>query len=603
MSQGAIRAGRAEILLRIRDQTRQGLSGAQRSLNRFALRTSLIGAGLGGATLGGGRLFAGFTREFARVEQLLGRFDSVLGGLSDSSGQFADTLAGKINQSGLAIRDTLAQFQAIGQGQGFSPEQANAISRELARATEDLIAFDDTIANSQEAVTKLFAVFTGETEPLRKFGADFRKQALDVEGAASRFGPAAESFSQSQRETLARLEQFRNRALASGITGQAEREVNTLSAQMRGLGAAVTDTTAAIGGTFGPQLAALTGVVSQTVRGFGEFATQNERIFQLAAVGVPVLGAVAGSFIAVGVGAQVLSFSLAGVVGTFTFVAGLGATIASAFGPVPVVLAGVGAGLVALSTNVGGSRDAITSALSSIAGQFSGLRKVGTETFDGIADALAASDLQGAGQIALLGLELAFRENTQSITSVWNGFVDGIVLTFTDRFADVENIATRASGFIAKTFANAFLAPGEAAAVGAAIDLKTNDSVNETNKTRERDLANIQEARRQEEDAAREKLSTLKTEFDQRRKNAQVAREEFELAQQAAAKTTPSDLVASVEASSARSQGTFGGGEVSRQFAPSVDKLREVVAASRENVAVNKKILANLQNTPVLRYA
>lgn len=317
VSQRAIQAGRAEILLRIRDQTQQGLENARRRLVSFAQSVSLAGVAITGFGAALTAPFARSAREFARVEQLLGRFDAVLGRLTVRGNVFAAGLAKNLNISANTVRDLVATFQALNQGSGLSGRQALNISTQLAEAALDLKAFDDRIASTEEAARILASGLSGETEPVRRaFGGDVTARALDLELLRLGINKTSAQATEAERK-MARFNLIIRQLSAAGVTGQAAREVNTLAARIEQLGDVSRDTFAAIGAAFGPTLATLAGSLVKGLKELGEFALANRALtasFALLAVSVPTVGialtALGVSAFGVSLGIQAISAAI-----------------------------------------------------------------------------------------------------------------------------------------------------------------------------------------------------------------------------------------------------------------------------------------------------
>lgn len=317
VSQRAIQAGRAEILLRIRDQTQQGLENARRRLVSFAQSVSLAGVAITGFGAALTAPFARSAREFARVEQLLGRFDAVLGKLTVRGNIFAIGLSDNLRISANTVKDLVATFQALNQGSGLSGRQAFDISTQLAKAALDLKAFDDRIQNTEEAARILASGLSGETEPVRRaFGGDVTARAVELELLRLGINKTSADATEAERK-MARFNLIIRQLAAAGVTGQAAREVNTLAARIEQLGDISRDTFASIGAAFGPTLATLAGSLVTGLKELGDFARENKTLtasIALLAVSVPTLGialtALGVSAFGVSLGIQAISAAI-----------------------------------------------------------------------------------------------------------------------------------------------------------------------------------------------------------------------------------------------------------------------------------------------------
>lgn len=290
-SGGAIAAGKASVIFG-GDTTalQQALRGTEMQLQAWGQRIQKLGRTMMAAGIAGAALFIKPIREAATVEQLLGRFDAVFGEFSKSAGEYADQLAKKINQSGLTIRDQMAQFNAYLKGIGFEPAAANAISRQLVEWTNDWIAFDDTIVNGQEAVDLFLSALSGEVRPARRMGADLRVLALDALAMSKGLGKASKDLTEVQRVQL-RMESIFTALTRSGVIGQAEREVKTLAAEFRGFKGAMRDMTVAVGMAIIKPFTEILRKMKEVVRWFERFAKIHPQVVEaFARISVVAIG-------------------------------------------------------------------------------------------------------------------------------------------------------------------------------------------------------------------------------------------------------------------------------------------------------------------------
>lgn len=355
----AILAGDAAVRFRAdRKRFKKDIELVKADLRSFNLAVGKIGTGLAAAGAAVTGSFILPVREFSRIEQLLGRFSAVFRDLEENAGSFADSLATKINQSGLDIRDQLAQFQSVLLGLGASPGQALGLSKQLAIYSQDLVAFDDTITNTQEATDKFLSAIAGEVRPARRIGgADIRQSALDAYLLSEGMAASANEATELQR-VLARLAIVFESVKRSGIAGQAEREVETLASLFRAFKARVVEVNFAIGKGLQPQIQELTKTVNTSLDRFEKFVITNRELVPLIAkLGVQSLGA--------GVALKASSVA-AGVVANGYGAIATAASRLTTLGPAGLVttaVVGGGALLIATSDDI---RDAFADAFEGI---------------------------------------------------------------------------------------------------------------------------------------------------------------------------------------------------------------------------------------------
>lgn len=175
-------------------------------------------------------------RAFSQEEQLAGRFASVFRDLADEAQSFSEVLAKDVKQSVSEIKDEMATFQGVLLGAGFDPGQALELSSLLTEATQDLLAFDDSLQSPTEAMERMLGGLAGMVIPVQRFGADIRKANIDKELEKLQGAMEATSAHATQQERiLARLNIMFEALGRAGAIGQARREAETLAASFRGL--------------------------------------------------------------------------------------------------------------------------------------------------------------------------------------------------------------------------------------------------------------------------------------------------------------------------------------------------------------------------------
>lgn len=306
VSASAIEAGRAVVRFMADDSSlRRSLQILSVDLKTWGSRISNLGRTMAIAGAAGASLFIKPIMEAARVEQLMQRFSAVFADYAQSAGKFADDLARRINQSRLTLRDQLSQYGAYLKGLGFDPQVATEMSKALVQLTQDWIAFDDTIVNGQEAMDLFLSALSGEVRPARRMGADLRVAAMDAEFLAKGVKNASVKMTELERVQW-RYRQINTALSRSGVIGQAEREVNTTAARIRGFKAAVLDMSVAVGNLLLPTFTRLTGKFTEAVRGLETLAASSRTM-------IPTLASMAVKVALLGSAFFVLGKAIAGV--------------------------------------------------------------------------------------------------------------------------------------------------------------------------------------------------------------------------------------------------------------------------------------------------
>ena len=89
---------------------------------------------------------------------------------------FSKTSIQDFGMSELTAKQVASRFQAMGTAMGFSQGKMADMSLQLTKLTADMASFYDM--EQSDVARNLQAVFTGETEPLRKYGLDLTQATL-----------------------------------------------------------------------------------------------------------------------------------------------------------------------------------------------------------------------------------------------------------------------------------------------------------------------------------------------------------------------------------------------------------------------------------------
>src|SRR5699024_9141163 len=113
---------------------------------------------------------------------------------------FADSALQMYGMSELTAKQIASRFQAMGVAMGFSRENMTDMSIALTQLTGDMASFWNT---SQEMVaTGLQSIFTGETEPLRKWGLDLSFATVEAWALSQGIDANMQKMTQMQKTLL-----------------------------------------------------------------------------------------------------------------------------------------------------------------------------------------------------------------------------------------------------------------------------------------------------------------------------------------------------------------------------------------------------------------
>lgn len=310
-------AGRAAVVARLEtSDLYRSLGQAERDLKKWGQNIAKMGAVTFAAGAAGLALIKPAIQEFATAQQLFGRFDSVFGALNERAKTFSQTLATDVNQSVLTVQDSMAQFQAMFRGAGFDPEQSFRLAKWATKASQDLLAFDDNLTNVDEAVQKVRSGLMGEIQPVIAYGADVRVE--NAKRQAREYGIQVKGVMSIQDQLITRVGILDKAFTRSGIFGQAAREVNTLTARMRGLQAALRDLRVAVGATLEGTMTRTLAVMTYAIRGAIEFINANQGLVRSFVILSSIAIAVGAALFLIGGAAIVLGGLFGGLASAIT---------------------------------------------------------------------------------------------------------------------------------------------------------------------------------------------------------------------------------------------------------------------------------------------
>lgn len=126
--------------------------------------------------------------------------DVTFGNMSEKMNEFADSALQMYGMSELTAKQIASRFQAMGVAMGFSKENMTDMSIALTQLTGDMASFWNT---SQEMVaTGLQSIFTGETEPLRKWGLDLSFATVEAWALSQGIDANMQKMTQMQKTLL-----------------------------------------------------------------------------------------------------------------------------------------------------------------------------------------------------------------------------------------------------------------------------------------------------------------------------------------------------------------------------------------------------------------
>lgn len=177
---------------------------------------------------------------------------------------FSKTSIQDFGMSELTAKQVASRFQAMGTAMGFSQGKMADMSLQLTKLTADMASFYDM--EQSDVARNLQAVFTGETEPLRKYGLDLTQATLKEWAMKQGLDADISSMTQAEKTMLRYQYVMANTAAAQGDFA---RTADTWANQVRILKQSFEQLAAIIGGAlinaFKPFVRTLNAVMQKVI--------------------------------------------------------------------------------------------------------------------------------------------------------------------------------------------------------------------------------------------------------------------------------------------------------------------------------------------------
>lgn len=140
--------------------------------------------------------------------------DVTFGDMKYKIEDLAATSITDLGMSELTAKQIASRFQAMGTAMGFTQEKMSDMSVELTRLAADMASFYNV---EQEDVAKsLQSIFTGETEPLRRYGIDLTNATIQEWALKRGIDANVDSMTQAEKALLRYQYTMANTAAAQG---------------------------------------------------------------------------------------------------------------------------------------------------------------------------------------------------------------------------------------------------------------------------------------------------------------------------------------------------------------------------------------------------
>lgn len=179
-----------------------------------------------------------YASDLAEVQNVV---DVTFGNSKNVIEDFSKNAIKQFGISELAAKDTAGRFQAMGTAVGFSQSKMADMSVELTKLSADMASFYNV---SQADVAKsLQSIFTGETEPMRRYGTDLTQATLQEWALKQGIDADMQSMSQAEKVMLRYQYVIANTGAATGDFARTSvswaNQVRILSEQFKVLGSVI----------------------------------------------------------------------------------------------------------------------------------------------------------------------------------------------------------------------------------------------------------------------------------------------------------------------------------------------------------------------------
>jgi hypothetical protein len=413
----AIRAGRAFVELFADDSAlSRGLKAARAKLQAWSGSLRSMGTGLAaiGTTAIAPLLYV--TKIAGDMGETVSRFNAVFGDSAASVQQWADDYSEAVGRSKKDTLDGLSSFQSFFLGMGIGADQAQDLSKEMAGLAVDFGSFNNM--QDPEAMQRFISALSGSTQVLDMFGINLRATELDLALLARGFPKSTEGATEMQK-VMGRMDVIKKAMGAQGAVGDAIKTSNSFANTVKGLKGKLTDLAVAVGNALIPPLTNLMNVSKNIINTIATWISANEGLAQMvlyAAGGVVALGV---AMLTLSGGLSIASFAVGGLI---TVISGVGAVFAALLTPIGAVVAAV-AGLGAYFLT---STDSGREMVDNLSSGWDSLTSTTLDAVGAMGDAIAAGDIQTAGNVLWSGLNLLWTKGTNFLTSVWESMTGGL---------------------------------------------------------------------------------------------------------------------------------------------------------------------------------
>lgn len=187
-----------QVALDLTLNTKNFTTGLNKTLNGLNKVATLVGSAFAvGAIVKFGKACLDLGSDLAEVQNVV---DVTFGDMSDRVNAFAENAITTYGLSEKVAKQYMGTFGAMSKSFGFTVDQSYEMSAALTGLAADVASFYNL--STDEAYTKMKAVYTGETEALKELGVVMTQDALDAYAMSHGLGKATKNMTEQEKVSL-----------------------------------------------------------------------------------------------------------------------------------------------------------------------------------------------------------------------------------------------------------------------------------------------------------------------------------------------------------------------------------------------------------------
>lgn len=236
------------------------------------------GAAAASAAVGTGALGAKLVDLASDAEETASKFRNVFGKSTEDVTKQLDAFAKATGASKFALREQAAQFQSLVRPMGLTSKTAADMSVGMVKLATDLASFNNVSVD--EAMTSIQSGLLGESEPMRRFGADLSAARVEAYAFANGMGKTAKDLTTAEKAQARYALMLQDTHLAQG---DATETAGSFANQFKALKNNLSDVGTEIGMKLLPFVTKLTGALNDLFEGGGDAGKFTQKFREIGA--------------------------------------------------------------------------------------------------------------------------------------------------------------------------------------------------------------------------------------------------------------------------------------------------------------------------------